>query len=224
MNRMEEYQALLDEIDVPGELESTANRAIERRKKRNRRILTAVAAVCLLFGAVPFFNRKPAVSPLVITVYSYGEDGDMISKKLELGEKVRLHPATSPHTENFHGYAFDLTLLGSMYVSSCVVDENWEYPYRGGVNYTVDDFHWALTKGNDIITVYEDDDGNIIQDDELLGPKPHGSEIIWRPNDDGLNRLIIKTYDRNLRLTATCYLEITEMDGDYYAEIVKLIL
>lgn len=92
MNRMEEYRELLKEEAVPAQLESTANRAIQRRKKRNRRMLTAVAAACLLFGAVPFFNRKPAVSPLVITVLSYGEDGNLVSKQLELGQAEEIGP------------------------------------------------------------------------------------------------------------------------------------
>ena len=58
--------------------------------------------------------------------------------------------------------------------------------------------------------------------DELAGPRPHGSEIIWRPNDDGLSRTIISVYGEDLKLITRYYLEITEDLGEYYAEVVKI--
>lgn len=223
MNRMEEYQALLDGMTAPAELEATVSRAAQRKRKKNRAVITALAVACLLFGVLPFLNREQAVSPLIITVYSYGEDGDMISKKLELGEKVKLYPAVAPYGPQFSGYAFDLTLLGSRYVYPCAVDENWEPKLYKGSGYTSDDFHWSLSEGNDIIIVRLDKNGDVVREGEYGGPKPYGSEIIWRPNDDGLSRTILKTYDSSFRLTATYYLEITDIDGDYYAEIVKIV-
>lgn len=207
--------------------------AITSKTKKQRKAWAKwtmlAACLCLLIVAssiiVPLFISEPRINPLVITVYARAEDGSISSTELKLGEKVKLYPATSPHTDSFNGYAFDLTLLGAKYVSPCAVDENWEPKLYPGwsYQYTDDDFHWALTEGSEILVVQVDKNGKVIQSDYISGPKPHGSAIIWRPNDDGLNRNIIRAYDDNFQLIATYYLEITEVNGDYYAEIVKIV-
>ena len=189
------------------------------------------ACLCLLItgGSVigNMFGEKENINlnPLVITVYAQSEDGTIVPTALKVGEKVKMYPATSPHTENFDGYAFDLTLLDAKYISPSVVTEDWEPKlYTGDYQYTDDDFHWALTAGDDIYVVHRWPDGSAVRpgEHENGDPAPHGSAIIWRPNDDGLNRNIISVYSEDFELIAKYYLEITEENGDYYAEIVKV--
>lgn len=188
-------------------------------------IVTASALIAPLFGGEPGDNTI-SINPLVITVYAKSEDGTIVPTALKLGEKVKLYAATSPHTENFDGYAFDLTLLEAKYVYPMAVTEDWEpklYPGDSS-QYTDDDFHWALTEGDDIYVVHRWPDGSVVRpgEHELGDPQPHGSAIIWRPNDDGLNRNIISVYSDDFELLAQYYLEITEENGEYYAEVVKI--
>lgn len=176
----------------------------------------------------PFLTENDPVvnlNPLLITVYARGEDGAIIPTALKVGEKVKLYPATSPYTDNFNGYAFDLTLLEAKYVRPTAVTEDWEPKLYPGYDYwyTEDDFHWSLTEGDDIYVVAEDKNGNAVPIDLEKGPSPHGSAVIWRPNDDGLSRNIISVYGDDCKLMARYYLEITEMNGDYYAEVVKIV-
>ena len=71
--------------------------------------------------------------------------------------------------------------------------------------------------------VHLDSEGKVIppEADNLLTPKLKGSDFIWRPNDKDMNRAIIGVYDEEYDLLAAYYLEITEENGDYYAEVVK---
>lgn len=190
------------------------------------RAAVLVACVCIVPALLLVLNKSPEnpMNPLVITVYAQDEDGRLIPNALSVGEKVKLSPATSPYAEDFEGYAFDLTLLDAKYVSPCAVDENWKpklYPGDSSL-YLQEGFHWSLTEGNDIMVVWPDSNGNIIQEDALLRPKPHGSEIVWRPNNVGLSRTTIGVYDDSFQLLCTYYLEITEDSGAYYAQIVKV--
>ena len=193
------------------------------------RRLAIAACLCFLIAIsaviTPLFGGnnpdRPSGNPLVITVYARTADGSLIPTALKVGEKTKLYPATSPYADDFDGYAFDLTLLGAKYVSPCAVDENWEPKLYPGDSSQYD-FHWSFTEGDDIIVVWPDQNGKIILSDDLMQPKPHGSAILWRPNDDGLSRSTIGVYNAEFELLATYYLEISEADGSYYAEIVKI--
>ena len=192
-----------------------------------RKIAVVAACLCLVVALLPMFGNEQSASlnPLVITVYAKGEDGTLIPTTLKVGEKVKMYPATSPHAENFDGYAFDLTLLDAKYISPSVVTEDWEPKlYTGDYQYTDDDFHWALTAGDDIYVVHTWPDGSAVRPGEHENGDPvlHGSAIIWRPNDDGLDRNIISVYNDDFELICKYYLEITKNNGDYYAEIVKI--
>lgn len=224
MNRMEEYQALLDGMTAPAELEATVSRAAQRKRKKSRAVITALAVACLLFGVLPFLNREQAVSPLIITVYSYDENGDMISTELKLGEKVKLYPAVSTEKENFFGRAFDLTLLEGMYLHISVADENWIPVLHMGEG-DDGDIHWSLTEGNEISVIIADEYGNVYQSykDGTEEPSQHGRALIWRPNDDGMDRCIIECFDRNFNRIVSYCLEITKAGRDYWAEIVGIV-
>ena len=172
------------------------------------------------------FTAEPALKSENISVFAQNDEGAIIVTPLNVGEKVKMYPKTSTQLQGFEGYAFDLTLLDAKYVYPIAVTENWEpklYP-GDSTQYTDDDFHWALTEGNDIYVVHRWPDGSPVRpgEHERGDPSPHGSAIIWRPNNDGLNRTIISVYSEDFELIANYYLEITEEYGEYYAEIVKI--
>lgn len=195
---------------------------------------TAIAACLFLLVAVSsvipsLLGSEQGVNsnPLVITVYARDAEGSLIPTELKVGEKVKLFPATSPYAENFDGYAFDLTLLRAEYVSTCAVDENWMpklYISDGNRQYISDDFYWSFTEGDAIRVVAVDKNGDVVSTAE--GEQPyirfHGPSIIWRPNDNGMNRSTISVYNNDFKWIATYYLEITEENGNYYAEVVKI--
>ena len=86
------------------------------------------------------------------------------------------------------------------------------------------EYHWAATEGDDIWMVHLDSEGKVIppEADNLLTPKLKGSDFIWRPNDKDMNRAIIGVFDEAYDLLAAYYLEITEENGEDYAEVVKI--
>ena len=191
-------------------------------------IVTASALIFPLLGGEPGDSTiKVPINPLVITVYAKSEDGTIVPTALKLGEKVKMYPQKSNWMDDFEGYAINLTVLEAKYVTSLAVDENWEtirYP-GDSTQYDFDeDCNWALSQGDDIWWVWLDQDGKVIPPgvDELLSPKLKGSEILWRPNTKGHNRSIIGVFDEEYDLLAVYYLEITEENGDYCAEVVKI--
>lgn len=191
-------------------------------------IVTASALIFPLLGGEPGDSTiKIPINPLVITVYAKSEDGTIVPTALKLGEKVKMYPQKSNWMDDFEGYAINLTVLEAKYVTSLAVDENWEtirYP-GDSTQYNFDeDCNWALSQGDDIWWVHLDQDGKVIPPgaDELLSPKLRGSEVLWRPNTKGHNRSIIGVFDENFKLLTVYYLEITEENGEYYAEVVKI--
>ena len=191
-------------------------------------IVTASALIAPLFGGESGDSTiKIPINPLVITVYAKSEDGTIVPTALKLGEKVKMYPQKSNWMDDFEGYAINLTVLDAKYVTSRAVDENWEtirYP-GDSTQYDFDeDCNWALSQGDDIWWVWLDQDGKVIPPgaDELLSPKLKGSEILWRPNTKGHNRNIIGVFGEEYNLLAVYYLEITEENGEYYAEVVKI--
>lgn len=191
-------------------------------------IVTASALIFPLLGGEPGDSTiKIPINPLVITVYAKSEDGTIVPTALKLGEKVKMYPQKSNWMDDFEGYAINLTVLEAKYVTSLAVDENWEtirYP-GDSTRYNFDeDCNWALSQGDDIWWVHLDQDGKVIPPgaDELLSPKLRGSEVLWRPNTKGHNRSIIGVFDEDFKLLTVYYLEITEENGEYYAEVVKI--
>lgn len=191
------------------------------------------ACLCLLItgGSVigNLFGEKENINlnPLVITVYAQSEDGKIVPTALKVGEKVKMYPQASTTWDDFEGYAINLTLLDAKYVTGWAVDENWEtirYP-GDSTQYNFDeDCNWALTEGDDIWWVWLDQDDKVIPSgvDDILSPKLRGSEVLWRPNNKGHNREIIGVFDEDYKFLYVYYLEITEENGEYYAEVVKI--
>ncbi|MBQ7920591.1 MAG: DUF4179 domain-containing protein [Lachnospiraceae bacterium] len=91
MNRMEELQELLNELEEPvPALEDTVNRARRRKAKRNRRItaLVSVAAVFVLFVGLVNFSTPVAYACSKIPIIK------------ELAEAVTFSPSLSDAVEN----------------------------------------------------------------------------------------------------------------------------
>lgn len=193
------------------------------------KIVAVAACICLVIAVFPLLgNQEKGVNlnPLVISVYAQGADGKIVPTALKLGEKVKMSPASSTQLEDFDGYAINLTLFDGKYVYLRCVDKNWKtllfptdvYPD------TKLEYNWAETEGDDIWIVYLDSDGKVIppEADNLLTPKRKGSDFIWRPNDKDMNRAIIGVFDEEYDLLTVYYLEITEENSEYYAEVVKI--
>lgn len=221
--------------NISDDLITDANITIPATKRTPSWVRWTTIAACLFLlvavsSVIPSLlgnNQGVNSNPLVITVYARDAEGSLIPTELKVGEKVKLSPATSPYAENFDGYAFDLTLLRAKYVCTCAVDENWMpkiYISDGNRQYTSDDFHWSFTEGDAIRVVAVDKNGDVVSMDE--GEQPyirfHGPSIIWRPNDDGMNRSTISVYSNDFEWIATYYLEITVENSDYFAEVVKI--
>ncbi len=197
------------------------------------KIVAVAACICLLITGGSMIGNLFGVednltfNPLVITVYAQSEDGTIVPTALKVGEKVKMYPQESTLWDDFEGYAMNLTLLDAKYVSTWAVDENWEtirYPGDSSQYNFNEDCNWALTEGDDIWWVYLDQNGKVIPPgaDEFLSPRLRGSEILWRPNTKGHNREIIGVFDEDYNLLTVYYLEITEENNEYYAEIVKV--
>jgi len=211
--------------------------AITTNKKTNRKMwvrwVAIAACLCLLVAAslaiAPHLggDAPPTGNPLVISVYAKSEDGTIIPTALNVGEKVKMHPASSTQLEDFDGYAINLTVFDDQYVYLRCVDKNWNtlrFPTNEIYPDTKIEFNWAATEGDDIWVIHLDLDGKVIPPgvDELMSPKRKGSDFIWRPNDKDMNRAIIGVFDEAYELLVVYYLEITEENGDYYAEVVKI--
>ena len=214
--------------DLIEDAEITSNK--ESRQPIWWKIVAVAACICLVITVFPLLgNQENGVNlnPLVISVYAQGADGKIVPTALKLGEKVKMYPQKSNWMDDFEGYAINLTVLDAKYVTARAVDENWKtirYP-GDSTQYDFDeDCNWALSQGDDIWWVWLDDDGKVIPPgvDELLSPKLKGSEILWRPNTKGHNRELIGVFDEEYDLLAVYYLQITEENGEYYAEVVKI--
>ena len=194
------------------------------------KIVAVAACICLVIAVFPLLgNQEQGVNlnPLVISVYAQDADGKIVPTALKLGEKVKMYPQASTIWDDFEGYAINLTLLDVKYVSTWAVDENWEtirYPGDSSQYNFDEDCNWAVTEGDDVWWIYFDQNGKIIQPgvDDLLAPKLRGSEVLWRPNKKGHNRSVIAAFDDNYKLVTVYFLEITEYNNEYYAEIVKV--
>ena len=203
---------------------------VSKKKSAPQWVRWAAVAACLCLLAAAGYWIAPLLggddgSPLVITVYAQSADGAVVETPLQVGEKVKMYPQTSALWEGFEGYALNLTLFEAKYVFSSAVDENWKtlrYPGDSSLYNFAEDVNWATTEGNAIWWVHVDQNGEVIPpgEDTLMSPKLKGSEILWRPNSKGHNRAIIGAYNEDYELLAVYYLEITEENGEYYAQIL----
>ena len=194
------------------------------------KVVAVAACICLVIAAFPLLDNQEKnvnLNPLVISVYAQGADGKIVPTALKVGEKVKMYPQKSNWMDDFEGYAINLTVLEAKYVTSRAVDENWKtirYP-GDSTQYDFDeDCNWSLSQGDDIWWVWLDEDDKVIPPGvyEIGSPKLKGSEVLWRPNSKGHNRLLIGVFDEEYDLLAVYYLEITEENGEYYAEVVKI--
>ena len=228
MNRNAEFEAMLEELNrlAPG-LETTLDRA-HRRWRRTIKVWIAVSvAICVVLCIVPLWNSQPSDIPLVIKAYAIDMDGQSYTVNLSLGERIQLSSATFHFEGNYEYCAFDLSLMDGLYLQLSAVDENWELILDKRIhvmNEVVSPPYWALTEGTDIAVISTDLEGNVFQEyiDGSKEPRMKGSSLIWRVNNDDMNRCIIDCFDENFSRIVSYYLEISENNGIYFAEIVKM--
>ena len=228
MNRKNEFDAMIQELNRPvAKLEATVDRALKKLKTTIKVSVSVVFAICIGLYIIPQSNEQPVESPLVITAKAIGVDGQPYTANLTLGKQIQLSPADFPFFDGYECYAFDLTLIDGTYLQLSAVDKNWEVVLDTSIHYSGELFpriYWALTEGDDIEVIYTDLEGNVWEEflNGTTPPDLKGRSLLWRVNDDNMNRCIIRCFDENFSLIVSYYLKISETDGQYYAEIVKI--
>lgn len=221
---------LLDKMDlIDSKYIEAAEVATAKRKIIKWPKFVAIAAcICLLltatFNLIPM--KKTIDNPLIITAYAAGLDGSSIPTNLAIGERIQLSSSNFYLDDYYKWFAFDLTLVEGMYLQLSSVDENWnlildkEIHYSGDIPKTP---YWALTEGSDIAIIGTDLNGDVLQayKDGTAKPRFKDNSMLWRPNDEGINRCIIQCFDSQFKRVVSYYLEITEDSGVYFAEIIK---
>ena len=190
-------------------------------------------AACLIFilamFVAPLANQHAIDNPLVIKAYAVGIDDQAVTVSLSLGERIQLSPTAFcfDAADAYEYFAFDLLLVDGIFLQLSSVDENWELILDKEIHYSDEMItpYWALTEGNEIALITTDVEGNVSQayKDGTEQPRMKGNEMIWRVNDDGRNRCIIDCFNEDFNRVVSYYLEITERDGLFYAEIVKIV-
>ena len=215
--------------------ESYINDARIPKKKNTKKAwvkwgtIAACFILILTMLVAPLTNQHTINNPLVIKAYAIGADDQSVTVSLSLGERIQLSPtAFSFGTDDDNEYfAFNLLLVDGMYLQLVSVDENWEWILDKSIHYGDETTlpYWALTEGNEIALISTDVEGNVNQayKDGTAQPRMKGNEMIWRVNDDGRNRCIISCFNKDFNRVVSYYLEITECDGLFYAEIVKIV-
>lgn len=227
MNRKNEFDAMIRELNQPvTKLDATVDRALKKLKTTIKVSLSVVFAICIGLCIIPQAKEQPVESPLVITAKAIGIDGQPYTANLTLGEQIQLSPADFPF-DGYECYAFDLTLMDGTYLQLSAVDENWEVVLDTSIHYSgesISRIYWALTEGNDIAVISTDLQGNVLEayKNGTAPPRMKGSSMLWRVNNDNMNRCIIRCFNENFSLIVSYYLQITEVDGLYYAQIVKI--
>lgn len=205
-------------------------------KKKNTKkawVRWGTIAACLILiltmFVAPLTNQHAIDNPLVIKAYAIGIDDQSVTVSLSLGERIQLSPNEFcfDADDAYEYFAFDLLLVDGMYLQLSSVDENWELILDKEIHYSDETTlpYWALTEGNEIALISTDVEGNVNQayKDGTAQPRMKGNEMIWRVNDDGRNRCIIDCFNKDFNRVVSYYLEITEYDGLFYAEIVKIV-
>lgn len=194
------------------------------------RLGAAVACIALLLVvcSAPLWNEQPIDNPLIIKAYAVGVNNQEFATNLSLGERIQLSPTEFYFEGDYEYFSFDLSLMDGLYLQLSSVDENWELILDKEIHYSDEETvppYWALTEGNEIAIISTDLQGNVFQayKDGSEQPRMKGSAMIWRVNNDGVNRCIIECFDNDFNRIVSYHLEITESNGLYYAEIVKIV-
>lgn len=194
------------------------------------RIGAAVACVALLLvvRSAPLWNEQPVNNPLIIKAYAVDINNQEFATNLSLGERIQLSPTEFYFEGDYEYFSFDLSLMDGLYLQLSSVDENWDLILDKGIHGSDEEIvppYWALTEGNEIAIISTDLQGNVFQSykDGSEQPRMKGNAMIWRVNNDGVNRCIIECFDNNFNRIVSYHLEITESNGLYYAEIVKIV-
>lgn len=194
-------------------------------------LVAACLVICLLGALVPMWGNQPIDNPLVITAKAVSVEGQTYTAQLSLGEQIQLVETEfffegENKYENKY-YAFDLTLADGMYLHLAAVDDQWNPILDKSIHYGDEEANlpcWALKEGNDIAVIGTDLDGKVL-DAYVNGtaqPRMKDKSMIWRVNNEGMNRCIINCYDEDFACVASYYLEIVQINGNYYAEIVTI--
>lgn len=189
--------------------------------------LAAALAVLALVVALGTFSPSTQQQgiPLTIKVYAEDANGEKLYTTLELNKKVKLYPAVSSYDDEFTGFAFDMTLLPGMHVALAVVDKDGRVlTNEEACGEEYDKIRWAMTEGEDVsyIMPYRDES---VPDEYKNGtdlPKKKGKSVIWIPNEEGNNYVRLGCYNAEFERVVTFYLEMSEENGDYYAEIIRM--
>lgn len=183
-----------------------------------------ILAVVIVLGAFSPSTQQQGI-PLVVSVYAEGVNGEKLYTTLELNKKVKLYPAVSSYDDEFTGFAFDMTLLPGMHVALAVVDKDGRVlTNEEACGEEYDKIRWAMTGGDDIsyIMPYRDES---VPEEYKNGtdlPKKKGKSVIWIPNEEGNNYVRLGCYNAEFERVVTFYLEMSEENGDYYAEIIRM--
>ena len=184
----------------------------------------AVLAVVVALGTISPSTQQQGM-PLTIKVYAEDANGEKLYTTLELNQKVKLYPAVSSYDDEFTGFAFDMTLLPGMHVAIAVVDEDGRVlTNEEACGEEYDKIRWAMTGGDDVsyIMPYRDES---VPEEYKNGtdlPKKKGKSVIWIPNEEGNNYVRLGCYNAEFERVVTFYLEMSEENGDYYAEIIRM--
>ena len=188
----------------------------------------ACVALLLVVCSAPLWNERPIDNPLIIKAYAVDMNNQEFTTNLSLGERIQLSPTEFHFEGDYEYFSFDLSLVDGVYLQLSSVDENWELILDKEIHGSDEDIVppcWALTEGNEIAIIGTDLQGNVLQcyKDGSEQPRMKGSSMIWRVNNEGVNRCIIKCFDYKFNCIVSYHLEITESNGLYYAEIVKIV-
>lgn len=231
------YQGLMNKIELtPNKKNDILTNCLKKTemKKHNKANnvgrwagLAAALAVLTLVVALGTFSPSTQQQgiPLTIKVYAEDANGEKLYTTLELNQKVRLYPAVSSYDDEFTGFAFDMTLLPGMHVAIAVVDEDGRVlTNEEACGEEYDKIRWAMTGGDDVsyIMPYRDESVPEGYKNGTDLPKKKGKSVIWIPNEEGNNYVRLSCYNAEFERVVTFYLEMSEENGDYYAEIIRM--
>jgi len=195
-------------------------------------LVAACLVICLFAALITIDGKQTIDNPLIIKAHAVSVDGQPYIAQLSLNERIQLVETEfffegENKYENKY-YAFDLTLAEGMYLHLAAVDDQWNPILDKSIHYGDEEANlpcWALKEGNDIAVIGTDLEGNVL-DAYVNGtaqPRMKDKSMIWRVNNEGMNRCIIDCFDEDFNCVVSYYLEITECDGLFYAEIVKIV-
>ena len=190
-------------------------------------LIAACLVICLLGALFPMWGNQSIDNPLVITAKAVSVEGQPYTAQLALGDRIQLVETEFFFEGDNKYYAFDLTLVDGMYLQLSAVDDQWNLILDRSIHSGDEEANlpcWALTEGNDIAVIGTDLDGKVL-DAYINGtaqPRMKSKSMIWRVNDEGMNRCIINCFDEDFACVASYHLEIVQFNDAYFAEIVTI--